>query len=1014
MSEEPRRESSGPVEWKSGREYWRTLSELTETPELREAVRREFPPGADEPPGGMSRRNFLKLLGASAALAGVSACTRQPAEKILPYASRPPELTPGIPLHYATSMLVGGYATGLLVESHEGRPTKVEGNPEHPASLGAAGVYEQASVLQLYDPHRARTARRGNRSASWSDFVHSFTPQEMRRRAGERGSGLHLLLEPTSSPLIATLLAHVRTAYPDAGIHFYAPLASRSMVDATRALFGRGLQPQFDFRRAEVVVALDADFLSTLPFHLRYARDFAERRRVERPSDPMSRLYAVEGQLSVTGAAADHRLRVRTGEVQRVAAAILAEVIDGLRPRTEELPREVTSALERFRRGVPHGAWVAAVAGDLRASAGRSIVVAGERQPPVVHAIANLLNAALGNVGATVWYAEPPILEAGEASHDLRPLVEAMRQRQVSTLILVEGNPAYASPADLEFGRLVRDVPRSVYLGLYEDETARNVTWFVPATHYLESWGDARAYDGTLSVVQPLISPLYAGKTAAEVLSALAGVGDRGAHELLQESWRTSFAGRQFEPFWEETLQRGLVRGSEFARSTPSARWSALPQLLQDVDHAASAQASTIEVVFAQSHAVYDGRFADNAWLQELPDPMTKLTWDNAAVLSPRTARRLGVEQGDMLLLCYGGRALHIPALVLPGHADGSVSLQFGYGRQGGEVVARNVGANAYAIWPTIMPYYDNGLTVERALDGGGAPLRRALATTQTHWTMEGRPIVRQATLEQYRAHPDFTTRQKGRVLSLYEPDRSASGDQWAMTIDLSACTGCNACVVACQAENNVPVVGREGVLSSREMHWLRIDRYFAGPPDDPTVVTQPMLCQHCEKAPCEYVCPVNATVHSGDGLNEMVYNRCVGTRFCSNNCPYKVRRFNWFDYNAEITETERMVKNPDVTVRDRGVMEKCTFCVQRIRRAQIDAALEGRGVRDGEVMTACQQACPTRAILFGSLTDRTSEVARSRSQQRSYEVLHELGTSPRVSYLARITKPNPALAEDW
>ena len=989
-----------------GREYWRGLEELIDTPEFRDALAHEFPMGAAEQSDGMTRRSFVKLLGASLALAGVNACTSMPEERIVPYVTPPPEVTPGIPLHYATSMVLDGYATGLLVESHVGRPTKIEGNPEHPASLGAAGVYEQASVLQLYDPHRARTMRSTQGSASWASFVRAFSPAGMRGRVGERGAGLRVLLEPTSSPLTADLLARLHELYPDARAYFHAPLASQAMADGMRIAVGRPLQPQFDFRRADVILALDADFLAAMPFHLRYARDYAARRHIERPSDSMNRLYVVEAMLTPTGGVADHRLRVRASDVARVLAGVLAELVLELGVQPAGMPAAVASALERHRPSGVHGDWIRAVARDLQASAGQSIIIAGERQPASVHALAHVLNTALGNIGNTVWYSQSPIIETGEPSHDLQPLVSEIRSGDVDTLIILGGNPAYTAPADLELSRWLRSLPRSAYLGLYENETAQGVHWFVPSAHYLESWGDARAYDGTASIIQPLIAPLYSGKTGDEVLAVLTGDLDPHAHALLQRAWRERVGSAHFDAFWDDTLHRGLVRDSASPHIAATTRWDTLAPVLQSIAPTtaggASVTAGAIEVVLRQDPSVYDGRFGNNAWLQELPDPMTKLTWDNAAILSPATARRLGVDTGDVIELRHDTRALRIPALVLPGHADDAISLQLGYGRAGDEAVAHGVGIDVFTLQTSATPYIIDAVAVSRTSE------HHDLAVTQTHWALDGRDIVRQATLQQYRANPHFTAEQRGRVLSLYQPYALDTGDQWAMTIDLSTCTGCSACVVACQAENNIPVVGKSDVLKSREMHWLRIDRYFSGEAEDPDVVTQPMLCQQCEKAPCEYVCPVSATVHSPDGLNEMVYNRCVGTRFCSNNCPYKVRRFNWFDYNAEISETEQMVKNPDVTVRGRGVMEKCTFCVQRIRRSQIQARLENCALEPNEVQTACQQACPTRAIVFGSMTNAASDVARELAQDRGYAVLHEQGTQPRVRYLARITNPNP------
>ncbi|HET7549914.1 MAG TPA: TAT-variant-translocated molybdopterin oxidoreductase [Gemmatimonadaceae bacterium] len=994
--------------------YWRSLAELLGAAGLREDALREFPPGVDGPPTGMSRRAFMKLLGASAALAGLGACTRAPEEKILPYGRQTPELTPGIPLHYATSMVVGGYATGLLVESHEGRPTKVEGNPEHPASLGAAGVYEQASVLQLYDPYRARSAREGRTRKRWEDFARALGTMPGAQTGGT-GSGLHFLLRPTSSPLTATLIRRVRERYPEAQFHFYAPFDGRTGPVSSLALLGDALVAQHDFSRARVVLALDSDFMGSGPFSLRYARDFAARRHsgISRmsgagPGPGMNRLYAVEGMWSPTGTLADHRLRVRAGDVAAVAAALLREVITLRGGSAGAGAAHVQGALEPIASGAPAPRrWVDAVARDLVDTAGSGIVIAGYDQTEAVHAIALALNAVLGNTGRTVWYSASPIFEHGEASHDLAPLVDAMRAGEVQTLVIAGGNPAYDAPADLDFTQALKSVPHTAYVGMYENETAAACRWFAPESHYLESWGDARAYDGTVSLIQPLIAPLYDTRTVDELLAVFAGpdrAGGTSAHSMLRESWRDRAGGIFEEREWEETVGRGLAPDTQLERRTPSLRWSALAPLLES-----ARLTGGIDIVFERDPRVYDGSFANNAWLQELPDPITKVTWDNAAVMSPATATKLNVGTGDVVTLSLRGRELSAPAFVLPGHADDAITLRLGYGRDGAEEVARGVGVNGYQLRTRGAPHVDGPVKVERVLAGGSAE-RHELATTQMHWRLQGRAIIRQATIEEYRRDPDFTGAQSTQQPSLYESYDYTKGDQWAMTVDLSKCTGCGACVVACQAENNVPVVGREGVLNSREMHWLRIDRYFTGQEDEPEAVMQPMLCQHCEKAPCEYVCPVNATVHSSDGLNEMVYNRCVGTRFCSNNCPYKVRRFNWFDYNREIAETVQMVKNPDVTVRERGVMEKCSFCVQRIRRAQIAAQLDGRDVKDGEVVTACQQACPTRAIIFGSYTDPDSDIVRSLLEKRSYTVLHELGTAPRVRYLARITNPNPAL----
>ncbi|HEX7051831.1 MAG TPA: Fe-S-cluster-containing hydrogenase [Longimicrobiales bacterium] len=983
-----------------GRRYWRAA----DAPPAISTARpwREFPPGAELPPDAVSRREFLRLAAAGAALAGLGGCFEPPRERILPYTARPPEVTPGVARYYATTMTLGGFGTGLLVESHTGRPTKVEGNPDHPASLGATGVYEQASVLDLYDPDRARAPRHLGAIRPWSAFVDAFAPEA---GAPDDGTGLRFLLPPTASPTTTRLISAVRDRLPAAGFTFYAPLSPTDPAEGARLALGRPLLAQYDFRAADVVLAADADFLAAMPFALRYARHFTDRRRLHGPDDAMNRLYTIEGVFSVTGATADHRLRVRTAEVGDVLAAILAEVAAVPERLPGGAPPGLATALERFRATGGRERWIRAVARDLIEHAGAGIAIVGERQPPWVHGLAHALNALLGNAGHTVRYTPSPLAEAGASSHTLEPLVAEMRAGRVRTLVILGGNPSYDAPADLEFRRALRAVPRTVYLGLHENETAADCAWFLPMLHYLEAWGDARAYDGTASPIQPLIAPLYGGRTADEVLAVFLGDVGRSAHALVRETWRAAL-GADFEAAWDAALTRGIFEGTALPPVPAAVQWDPLLRDLATREPRPPAGRDSFEVVFTRDARVYDGRFANNPWLQELPDPLTKLTWDNAAVLGPGTAARLGVRTGDLLALRRHGRELRIPAFILPGPAEDSISIPLGYGRAGAGAVGRGVGANAFTLRTSEAPYFAGDLTVEPLAEM--PPVR--LATTQSHWSLDGRPVALEATLTEYRENPDFTAEMRRPPRSLYSPF-TYTGDQWAMTIDLTVCTGCSACVIACQAENNTPVVGKEDVLKGREMHWLRIDRYFTGDAGAPDVVMQPMLCQHCEKAPCEYVCPVNATVHSPDGLNEMVYNRCIGTRFCSNNCPYKVRRFNWFDYNSDVPETREMQFNPDVTVRARGIMEKCTFCVQRIRRAQIRSRLDGRPLGGNDVQTACAQACPTRAIIFGSLGDPASEVSRTHRLPRSYAVLDDLGTRPRVRYLARIRNPAPTLA---
>jgi molybdopterin-containing oxidoreductase family iron-sulfur binding subunit len=915
----------------------------------------------------LDRRAFLRLAGASAALAGLDGCTRIPAEHILPYVDNRPELTPGVAQHYATSMVLDGYATGLIVESHDGRPTKIEGNPDHPASLGASGPLEQASVLQLYDPDRATHARVGPARSNWSTLAASLAPAALRNGVGARGSGLRLLIEPTSSPLDETLIARVLDAHPDAQVHMYAPF----VPDRASTPFVR----HYDLAAADVIVAVNADFLAAGPFHLRYARQFADRRRLAQPNDAMNRLYAIEAGFTPTGSAADHRFAVRPRDTATILRALHAAVTGGT----------VT--------GAP--AWVTAVARDLTANRGRAVVIVDAGADAELAALADAINDAIGATGRTTWRAPSPLIGERVPIRPFTELVDALAARTVDTLIVVGGNPVYATPGELGFGELVSHVRNCGYLGLYENETARSAGWFVPMSHYLESWSDARAYDGTLSVVQPLVNPLYESITTAQLYAALAGDAPRAAYDLLRGSWAATS-----DDEWNATIQRGFVPGSQFSAASVAAR--AVPP-------AASARSGddSFDVVYRRDPKVHDGAFSNNPWLQELPDPLTKLTWGNAALISPAAARRLGVQTGDHLTVAAGRRTVVLPALVVPGHADNTISLNAGYGRSGAERAAAGVGVNVYSLWPATMAGHESQVRVSRA--DGSTPL----AITQMQSAADDLPLpVRSATLAQYRQAPTSVGQRPGRVLSLYPEPPAPVGPhgptQWAMTIDLNTCIGCGACTVACQSENNIPVVGAEEVRRGRAMHWIRVDRYFAEREADVDALFQPMLCQHCEKAPCEYVCPVDATVHSDDGLNEMVYNRCVGTRFCSNNCPYKVRRFNWFDYNRTLSETEAMARNPNVTVRERGVMEKCTFCVQRIRGAEIAAERDGRTVRGADVRTACQQACPTSAIVFGSLGEPDSEMARRRRQPRSYAALNDLGTEPRVRYLARVRNVNP------
>jgi molybdopterin-containing oxidoreductase family iron-sulfur binding subunit len=979
---------------KAGQHYWRSLAELVDPTH---APTGEFAVGADLPPADMSRRTWLELLTATLALAGLSSCSREERRKMMPYTIQPQGVTPGVARHYATSMVIDGYAVGLHVETHEGRPTKIEGNPAHPSSLGAAGILEQAHVLSVYDPHRTRAIRSTHGLATWDGFAAEFG-----RPRADKGYGLRFLMDAQSSPLVSDLMKRVKAHSPGAEFAFHNARGAHA-TDAGRLLFGRPVQPMYDLRKATRILSLDADFAATMPSCLTWARQLADGRRVPGPGAPMNRLYSVEGVASLTGTMADHRLRRAPSEIPRLTLQIAAAILLAKRPAwvTPDLGDLLARAqpIERDRT------FIQALVKDLLDAGPASLVVVGDRQPPVVHALAQLIHRALGS--EATWNIYPVVLPG---DMDLRALAAQIQSGGVDTLVILGGNPSYTAPADLEFPRLTRSVAKTAYVSLYDNETADDVQWVIPALHQLESWGDARAYDGTMSFLQPLISPLVAGKDFVEVLDLFAGQAGRDAHELLHDLWTKAWAAAGVpadSAAWEQAVRAGFIPNTAYPALALELAPSGLAELLLPLvaDRGASSQ-EDLELVYTLDTKVYDGRFSNNAWLQELPDPLTKLTWDNAVLISPATAARLGVHDEDVVVLGLDGRTVEGPVLVAPGQADGCVVVALGYGRKGAERVAEGVGFDASRLRTAREPWVAHRVTVTKT------PRRHELARTQQHWHMHGRPIVLSATAEQYRSDPLFARENKGAPPSLLDPVAS-HGQQWAMGIDLGVCTGCSACVLACQAENNGLLVGKESVAKGREMHWLRIDTYYEGTSEEPLALHQPMMCQHCEKAPCEVVCPVNATVHSPDGLNEMVYNRCVGTRFCSNNCPYKVRRFNYLDFIAEQPENQGLVelqRNPNVTVRDRGVMEKCTYCVQRIRTVEIHARVEGRDLRTGEIQTACQQACPTRAITFGSLAQADAEVVRWRTQPRSYSVLHETGALPRTQYLARIRNPNPEL----
>jgi MoCo/4Fe-4S cofactor protein with predicted Tat translocation signal len=1039
----------------SGKQYWRSLEELADTEEFQELLHREFPQNASEFNDPVGRRKFLKLMGASFALAGLTACTRQPEEYIAPYVRQPEELVPGKPVYFATAMPLDGFAIGLIVESHEGRPTKIEGNSDHPASLGATDVFSQASVLGLYDPDRSQTLTFLGDIVTWSAFLGAVKPAMDAQRAvaaqKPAKGGLRILTGTVTSPTLAYQIKTLLAALPTAKWHQYDPAGRDNVREGSKLAFGQYANTVYHFDKADVVLSLDSDFLSCGPASLRYARDFAAKRRLTEGNREMNRLYVVESTVTNTGAVADQRLAMRPSEVASFVHKV-SHFFSGA-----DIDDFTFQSTEPLESGAEHEKWVDAITKDLQKHHGTSIVIAGDSQPPAVHAYAHRINEALGNIGNTVTYTDPVEANPVDGNASLRELVADMNSGQVDLLLILGGNPVYNAPADLDFTAAIRKVPLRIHLSLYKDETSELCQWHIPEAHYLESWGDTRAYDGTVSIIQPLIAPLYSGKSAHEVLAAFLNEPERPGYEIVRDYWSKRFAagGQEpqikpgatssappsqtatvsaqpvpstssaqrasgFEQFWRKSLHDGFVAGTSLQpKNTLKATGAAASPTPTD---------SGLEIVFRADPTIHDGRFANNGWLQELPKPLSKLTWDNAAIVSPATAAALGLGKrvsdiatnrmgsiggeilADEVELRYGGRKVIAPVFIQPGHPDGVVTVHLGYGRTVAGKVGTGAGFNAYSIRTSDAPWFGSGVEVSKT---GGT---YSLATTQSHHLLDAkevgeRDILRSGTLEEYRKHPSLAPEndESNPKDSLYPPFQY-EGYAWGMAIDLNSCIGCSACIVACVAENNIPVVGKEQVARSREMHWLRVDAYYKGGEKEPKTYFQPVPCQQCENAPCEVVCPVAATAHSTEGLNDMTYNRCVGTRYCSNNCPYKVRRFNFLLYQDFYTASLKMMRNPDVSVRSRGVMEKCTYCVQRIQEAKITSEKEDRQVRDGEIVTACEQACPTQAIVFGNINDAGSRVAKLKGEDRNYSLLGSLNTKPRTTYLGVVRNPNPEL----
>jgi molybdopterin-containing oxidoreductase family iron-sulfur binding subunit len=1038
--------------WPGSPQYWRSIEErgrLAAPEQMQRDNAAEFPKGHFENPPSdeallVSRRGLLGAMTATLALVGAEGC-RRPVEKIVPYTKMPEDVIPGVPSHYATVIQRRGDAVGLLVESHEGRPTKIEGNESQSSSQGAADLVTQATILDLYDPERSTQPLKKGAVASWGDFEGELSAK-LAQFDKDQGARLRVLMPPTLSPTVIRMRGVLAQRFAKARVHTWAAVNDSNVREGARVAFGEPVNTVYSFDRARVIVSLDSDFLQTETGNVRATKTFSAGRRMRSSRDQMSRLYVVEPGRTLTGMNADHRLRLPATDVERYGRALAAELAKSGVSLGEDMQRTVAKA---STDGIPPK-WLAAVAKDLAANRGRALVVVGSRQPPSLHALAHAINAALGAPGASLFHtpvADPDELDAGT---DLKALTDAIAAGQVEALVILGGNPVYDAPADLAFADKLAKVPLSVHSSLFVDETSQKCTWHLPRAHAYEAWGDERAIDTSVSVRQPLIAPLYGGRDDIELLGLMSGSTEKSGYEAVRTTVRSagltahaltgcgpvvdgkldcrdpagntvSVRTSELEREWNRALATGVSLRPQAPPAPKAVRTADVAAAIEKVALPVPVGPGALEVTFAPCPKMVDGAHANNTWLQEMPDPVTKLVWDNAAIVSPATAKALGVESKDMVKIAVGDRSITAGVWVLPGQADNSIALTLGWGRTSSGRIGNGRGFNVYPIRTTSSL----GFAPAQVTKTGGDPY--FFAQTQEHSSTEGRPIAHEATLADYKQRPNFAELDSPplRALPLWNQQDYSQGHQWGMSVDLNACTGCNACVIACMSENNVPVVGKLEVWRGREMHWLRIDRYWVEDPkqnataEDPLAINQPLACVHCEEAPCENVCPVNATTHGPEGLNEMAYNRCIGTRYCANNCPYKVRHFNYLNWHNDsvwketggLPESMQMQQNPNVTVRFRGVMEKCTYCVQRIQSAKIRAKRELRELRDQEIKTACQQTCPADAIVFGDVNDTNSLVSRWSRTDRRFGLLQDLGTRPRTTYLGKVRNPNPEMA---
>ena len=981
-----------------GPEYWRSLEELAGTEEFQEMLHREFPRQASEWIGDdVSRRKFLQLMSASLALAGLSGCTKMPTQAIVPYVRQPEGIVLGRPQFYATAFTLGADAIPVLARSHEGRPTKIEGNPEHPAGMGRTDIFAQGSILDLYDPDRSQTNLYQGETRSYASFIASMQAPLVSQKSNG-GAGLRLLTRTVNSPTLAAQIGKLQQQFPQMKWIQWEPTHRGGVYAGAQMAFGEPVESFYQFDKADVIFSLDADFLYPgFPGFTKYSYDWANRRDPDSQKNPsgLNRMYAIEATASTTGFKADHRLPVKPSDVEQYARALASRLGVGSGGTVKN----------------EHNQWLDAAAKDLQAHRGRAVVVAGESQPPAVHALAHAMNEVLGAPGSTVIYTQPLIANTGDPVQQFKELVGEINAGKVDMLVIIDSNPVYECPVDADFEQILKKVPLKIHHGLYYDETAYNCDWHISGTHYLEHWSDARAVNGAVSIVQPLIAPLYGSHSAHELIALLNGQPDVSGYDLVRATWQAQAkGGESFEMFWRRSVHNGFIAGTEFQPKQVKGANRNIPPTQMS-------QSQGIEMVIRRDPSIYDGRFSNNGWLQELPKPISKLTWDNAILVSPKMASDMGFpadQNAAVAEIEYRGRKIEGPVWVQAGHPEDAITIHLGYGRLRGGSTGQGHGFNAYSMWYSDEPYYSRGVKLTKT------GKRYKIASTQGTQTLEGRNVIRAKPLEEYKKNPEFAKEmgeappQDETMYPAYNyPAVGENGNpayKWGMSIDLNRCTGCNACIIACVAENNTPVVGKEQVLRGRHMHWIRVDGYYNGDMSNPQMFYEPLPCQQCENAPCELVCPVGATVHSSEGLNDMVYNRCVGTRYCSNNCPYKVRRFNFLLFQDWDTPQLKLARNPEVSVRSRGVMEKCTYCVQRITHGRVRAEEEDRRVVDGEVLTACQQVCPTDAIIFGDINDPKSKVVKLQADGRNYGVLEDLNTRPRTTYLAAVLNPNPEI----